>query len=79
MQASERLRDAAQILGQSPGSLQLRYLQTLVTVANENDSSSIIFPLPMEILRAFGYSEDQGDSQAASMASSTEAGGGRSG
>ncbi|MBK1735747.1 hypothetical protein CKO15_10750 [Halorhodospira abdelmalekii] len=53
MQAAEKLRDAADILGQSPSSLQLRYMQTLVTVANENESSTIVFPLPMELLRAF--------------------------
>ena len=57
MQAAEKLRDAAEILGQSPASLQLRYLQTLVTVANENESSSIVFPLPLELLRAFGNSD----------------------
>ncbi|WP_170113001.1 slipin family protein [Halorhodospira halochloris] len=56
MQAAEKLRDAAEILGQSPASVQLRYMQTLVTVANENESSSIIFPLPLEFLRAFGDS-----------------------
>ncbi len=60
MQAAEQLRDAAEILGQSPASLQLRYLQTLVTVANENESSSLVFPLPLELLRAFGYTEGQG-------------------
>lgn len=56
MQAAEKLRDAAYILDQSPASVQLRYMQTLVTVANENESSSIIFPLPLEFLRAFGQS-----------------------
>ena len=54
MQAAEKLRDAAKILDESPASVQLRYMQTLVTVANENESSSIIFPLPLEFLRAFG-------------------------
>jgi regulator of protease activity HflC (stomatin/prohibitin superfamily) len=63
MQAAEKLRDAAQILAQSPASVQLRYMQTLVTVANENESSSIIFPLPLEFLRAFG------DGNGAGMAS----------
>ncbi|MFP4147135.1 MAG: slipin family protein [Halorhodospira sp.] len=76
MQAAEKLRDAADILGQSPSSLQLRYLQTLVTVANENESSSIVFPLPLELLRAFGYSEGYGSAAAAAAEGGGEAGAG---
>lgn len=53
MEAAQQLRDASHTLAQSPSGLQLRYLQTLVTVANENQSSSIVFPLPMEFLNAF--------------------------
>lgn len=52
-EAAEQLRQASDTLSQSPSGLQLRYLQTLVTVANENQSSSIVFPLPMEFLSAF--------------------------
>jgi erythrocyte band 7 integral membrane protein len=50
--ASEALRDASEVLCQSPGALQLRYLQTLNTIAAEKNST-IIFPVPMEMLRAF--------------------------
>lgn len=50
--ASEALRDASIVLSQSPGALQLRYLQTLNTIAAEKNST-IIFPLPMELMRAF--------------------------
>ena len=50
--ASQRLTSAAQIMNQSPVALQLRYLQTLTEIAADKNST-IIFPLPMEILRAF--------------------------
>lgn len=51
-QAAKRLAEAAEELGGDPAALQLRYLQTLSEVAVERNST-IIFPLPMEILRAF--------------------------
>ena len=50
--ASQRLTSAAEIMGQSPGAMQLRYLQTLTEIAADKNST-IIFPLPMELLRAF--------------------------
>jgi regulator of protease activity HflC (stomatin/prohibitin superfamily) len=50
--ASQRLTSAAQIMNQSPVALQLRYLQTLTEIAADKNST-IIFPLPMELLRAF--------------------------
>jgi regulator of protease activity HflC (stomatin/prohibitin superfamily) len=49
-QASERLRDAADILSPNPDALQLRYLQTLTEVGN-NDSSTIVFALPLDVIR----------------------------
>src|ERR687893_765354 len=48
-QASERLRDAADILRPNPAALQLRYLQTLTEVGG-SDSSTIVFPLPLDVL-----------------------------
>ena len=48
-QASERLRDASDIMSQSPYTLQLRYLQTLSDIATEH-SSTIVFPLPIDVL-----------------------------
>ena len=48
-QASERLRDAADILRPNPAALQLRYLQTLTEVGN-NDSSTIVFALPLDVM-----------------------------
>lgn len=44
--------DASTVLSQSPGALQLRYLQTLNSIAAEKNST-IIFPLPLELMRAF--------------------------
>jgi len=51
-QASERLADAGVIIGKEPATLQLRYLQTLVEIASEKNST-IIFPLPINIFEAF--------------------------
>ncbi|MGZ8096659.1 MAG: slipin family protein [Methylosarcina sp.] len=49
MQASEKLLQAAAILSQQPQAIQLRYLQTLTEIAGEK-SSTIVFPLPIDIL-----------------------------
>ncbi len=51
-QASQRLADAAQIISINPTALQLRFLQTLTEVASEQ-SSTIIFPVPLDIISAF--------------------------
>ena len=52
LQASEKLLQAAEVMSRNPQTLQLRYLQTLNDISSEN-ASTIIFPLPMEILNAF--------------------------
>lgn len=52
LQASEKLLQAAKVMSENPQTLQLRYLQTLSDIATEN-SSTIIFPLPMEVMKAF--------------------------
>jgi regulator of protease activity HflC (stomatin/prohibitin superfamily) len=52
LQASEKLLMAANVMSKNPQALQLRYLQTLNDISSEN-ASTIIFPLPMEILQAF--------------------------
>ena len=49
MQAAEKLLQAAQILAQRPEAMQLRYLQTLSNIAGDK-SSTIVFPVPMELL-----------------------------
>jgi regulator of protease activity HflC (stomatin/prohibitin superfamily) len=49
-QAAARLSDAAEVISQNPVTIQLRYLQTLLEVSN-NESSTIVFPLPMDVLQ----------------------------
>ncbi|MGB7735631.1 MAG: slipin family protein [Thermoguttaceae bacterium] len=57
-QAADKLRQAAQIMTPYPMAMQMRYLQALAEVASEKNST-IIFPLPLELLRPFlGSSPD---------------------
>jgi regulator of protease activity HflC (stomatin/prohibitin superfamily) len=51
-QAAEKLGQAADVISRSPGALQLRYLQTLVEISAEKNST-IVFPLPIELVKAF--------------------------
>lgn len=51
-QAAQRLADAANVMSQNPVALQLRYLQTLVEVAAEKNSTTI-FPVPIDIIAPF--------------------------
>ena len=51
LQASQKLLEAAHILAQQPQAMQLRYLQTLTQIAGDK-SSTIVFPLPIDILSA---------------------------
>ena len=53
LQASEKLLQAARMLAQQPQAMQLRYLQTLGNIAGDK-SSTIVFPLPIDILNALG-------------------------
>lgn len=50
LQASEKLMQAAEILGRQSGAMQLRYMQTLSNIASDKNST-IVFPLPVELLR----------------------------
>jgi regulator of protease activity HflC (stomatin/prohibitin superfamily) len=52
-QAAEKITAAARIIGTEPTAIQLRFLGTLVEVAAENNST-VVFPVPIEFLRAFG-------------------------
>jgi regulator of protease activity HflC (stomatin/prohibitin superfamily) len=52
-QAAQRFLDAAAILAQRPEAMQLRYLSTLMTIANER-SSTIVFPFPTDLVQMFG-------------------------
>lgn len=49
LQASEKLQQAALVLSQQSGAMQLRYMQTLSTIAGDK-SSTIVFPMPIEML-----------------------------
>ncbi len=56
--ASEKLSQAAGVIGQEPLSMTLRYLQTLTEIAGEKNST-IVFPLPIDILQALSGKRDQ--------------------
>ena len=51
-QAAQRLAEAAEIMGKSPITLQLRYLQTLAEIATEKNSTTV-FPLPIDLIEPF--------------------------
>ncbi|MBP1745872.1 MAG: domain, Band 7 family protein [Deltaproteobacteria bacterium] len=51
-QAATKLADASDILSRNPMSLQLRYLQTLIEISTEKNST-IIFPVPIDLIKAF--------------------------
>merc|ERR1712150_56122 len=50
--ASQSLREASEVISESPSALQLRYLQTLNTISAEKNST-IIFPVPMDVISHF--------------------------
>ena len=52
LQASEKLAQAAKVIGREPSAIQLRFLSTLTEIASEKNST-ILFPIPIEFLRAF--------------------------
>ncbi len=59
--AAQQLSEAANIISSAPSALQLRYLQTLADISSEQ-TRTIIFPLPMDLISAFvgGRAEDSG-------------------
>jgi len=57
-QAAGKLTQAADIISQNPQALQLRFLGTLTEIAAEKNST-IIFPLPLDLLKAFTYEKPQ--------------------
>jgi len=52
LQASEKLAQAAHIIGSEPAAIQLRYLQTVTEIASENNSTTI-FPIPIDLFKGF--------------------------
>jgi regulator of protease activity HflC (stomatin/prohibitin superfamily) len=60
-QAAEKLSQAANIISANPATLQLRYLQTLLDIG-VNQNSTIIFPLPLDMVKPFlGFTADGGE------------------
>lgn len=57
-QAADKLVQAANIISTNPQALQLRFLGTLTDIAAEKNST-IVFPLPMELLRAFTFHKEE--------------------
>jgi regulator of protease activity HflC (stomatin/prohibitin superfamily) len=57
-QAAARLSDAADVISRNPVTIQLRYLQTLIEVSG-NPSSTIVFPLPVDVLRGLASSAEE--------------------
>ncbi len=51
-QAAQKLTDAADIISTNPASLQLRYLQTLLEIGSDQNTT-VVFPLPMDMLKPF--------------------------
>ena len=60
-QAAERIAEAAAIIGRHPEALQLRYLQTVVEIAAENNSTTL-FPIPIDFLDAFRKAQERSSS-----------------
>ncbi|WP_308283462.1 slipin family protein [Pseudonocardia nigra] len=70
-QASTRLADAARAMADTPGALQLRLLQTVSDVASDQNST-LVMPLPVELLRFFEYATGgTGDASVSAPALST--------
>merc|ERR1712042_160309 len=49
MNASRKLKEAADVMSESPNAMQLRYLQTLTSISAEKNST-IVFPLPIDMI-----------------------------
>ena len=62
LQASEKLAEAAKTLSSESQALQLRYLQTLTEISSERNTNTIVFPLPMDLVKPiFDRLEPPGD------------------
>jgi regulator of protease activity HflC (stomatin/prohibitin superfamily) len=70
-QAAQKLTDAADIISTNPASLQLRYLQTLLEIGS-NQNTTVVFPLPMDVLEPFLESSGDGGRTARPRAPAAE-------
>ncbi len=66
LEASEKLAQAAQVIAVEPVTVTLRYLQTLTEIASEKNST-IVFPLPIELLNLLGHAVGRGEPTAGSQ------------
>jgi regulator of protease activity HflC (stomatin/prohibitin superfamily) len=71
LQASSKLSEAAGIMSQNPAAIQLRYLQTLSEIGGEHNST-IVFPLPIDLLTPLLGLGDKKDEETPSQAQLTE-------
>ena len=60
-QASQKLAEAAGVLGSQPQAIQLRYLQTLTEISTEKNTNTIVFPLPLDLLAPIYNQIDDSD------------------
>ncbi|MDX1457449.1 MAG: slipin family protein [Marinobacter sp.] len=61
LQASKKLVEAAEVMAANSGAMQLRYLQTLSDMST-NNASTIVFPLPLDLMESFIQRKSKGDS-----------------
>lgn len=58
-QAATRLAEAANIIGQYPAAIQLRFLQSLTELASQNNSTVVVLPLPVDLMGPFKRNEKE--------------------
>ena len=74
LQASKQLAEAGRVLAEVPTTMQLRFLQTLAEIATEKNST-IIFPVPIDLIRMFAHADDDGGGARPRVHVGTPAGG----
>ena len=72
-QAAQKLADAADIISVNPATLQLRYLQTLLEMG-VNQNTTIVFPIPLDMFKAFTAGGDDDSSRGAGLRDPAAAG-----
>jgi len=53
LEASKKLKEAAQVLNEAPNAVQLRYMQTLTEISNDR-TTTIVFPMPIDLVDKMG-------------------------
>jgi len=61
-QAAQKLSDAAEIIDKHPSAIQLRYLQTLIEISSENNTTTV-FPIPLDIFEPFKRFIEKGSTE----------------